>query len=290
LAAVRAEVDEIADELRGYADRIEFDPKELDSLSERLAAISDLKRKYGRSIEEIIEYRDRALADLEAYDSRDQRLADLQTQYKRLLAETQDMAVNLSQKRKAAARKLDKLIASTLQELGMKGGRFETAFEGAELALTGTDRVEFMLSANPGEKLKPLRQVASGGEISRIMLALKVVFAGADRIPTLVFDEIDAGVGGAIARNVARKLRELSGSHQTICITHIAQIAATAQRHYSVVKTARKGRNVTEVVEIANQARIEEIARLLDGSVSDVSMKHARALLKEMETNIPGEG
>ncbi len=290
LVAVRAEVEEIADELRAYADRVEFDPKELDSLSERLAAISDLKRKYGRSIEEIVEYRDRALAELEAYDSRDQRLADLQTQHKRLLAETKDMAANLSQKRKAAARKLDKLITSTLQELGMKGGHFETAFEAAELALTGTDRVEFMLSANPGEKLKPLRQVASGGEISRIMLALKVVFAGADRIPTLVFDEIDAGVGGAIARNVARKLRELSGSHQTICITHIAQIAATAQRHYSVVKTARKGRNVTEVVEIVNQARIEEIARLLDGSVSDVSMKHARALLKEMETNIPSEG
>ena len=200
------------------------------------------------------------------------------------------MAANLSQKRKASARKLDKLITSTLQELGMKGGHFETSFETTELALTGTDRLEFMLAANPGEKLKPLRQVASGGEISRIMLASKAVFAGADRIPTLVFDEIDAGVGGSIARNVARKLRELSGPHQTICITHIAQIAATAQRHYSVVKTARKGRNVTEVVEISNQARIEEIARLLDGSVSDVSVKHARALLKEMETGIPSEG
>ena len=286
LAAVRAEVEEAADELRAYADRIEFDPAELDDLNARLAALSDLKRKYGRSVAEIIAYRAQAAAELEAYDSRDQRLAGLQAQHKRLLAEAQEAAAALSQKRKAAARKLDKLISATLQELGMKGGQFQTELEAVELSLRGADRAEFMLAANPGEKLKPLRQVASGGETSRIMLALKAVFAGADQIPTLVFDEIDAGVGGSVARNVATKLRELAGSHQTICITHLAQIAATAQNHYNVVKSAQNGRNVTEVIKILDRARVEEIARLLDGSVSDVSLKHARALLKEMETAV----
>lgn len=283
LASVRAEIEEISDELRTYADRVEFDPAELDELNARLAALSDLKRKYGRSVEEIIEYRLRAAAELDAYDSRDQRLADLQAQHKRLLGEAQEAAVALSQKRKASARKLDKLITSTLQELGMKGGQFQTALESVELSLRGVDRAEFLLAANPGEKLKPLRQVASGGETSRIMLALKAVFAGADQIPTLVFDEIDAGVGGAVARSVATKLRELAASHQTICITHLAQIAATAQCHYNVVKSAQNGRNLTEVVRITDRSRVEEIARLLDGSVSDVSLKHARSLLKEME-------
>jgi DNA repair protein RecN (Recombination protein N) len=283
LSGVRAEVEEVADELRTYADRIEFDPNELDNLNARLAVISDLKRKYGRSIEEILEYRDRSRAEVSAYDSRDQRLADLQTGHRQLLSETQKMAADLANRRKVAARRLDRLISAALQDLGMRGGRFETAFETVDLSSSGINRIEFMLSANPGEKLKPLRQVASGGEISRIMLALKAVFAGADKIPTLVFDEIDAGVGGHVARNVARKLHELAASHQTICITHIAQIAASAQRHYRVAKTEQKGRNITEVIEIGNQARIEEIARLLDGSVSDVSAKHARALLKEME-------
>jgi len=282
LAGVRAQVEEMADELRAYTERIEFDPNELDSLNARLALISDLKRKYGRSVDEILDYLVRTRAEIEAYDSRDQRLADLQAQHRRLLSEAEKMAQDLAQKRKAAARKLDKLITATLQDLGMKGGRFETVFETVDLSATGIDRIEFTLSANPGEKLKPLRQVASGGEISRIMLALKAIFASADKIPTLVFDEIDAGVGGHITRNVARKLRELAASHQTICITHIAQIAASAERHYRVAKSEQKGRNITEVIRVESQARIEEIARLLDGSVSDVSLKHARALLKEM--------
>jgi DNA repair protein RecN (Recombination protein N) len=136
-----------------------------------------------------------------------------------------------------------------------------------------------MLCANPGEKLRPLRQVASGGEISRVMLAVKTVFAESDRIPILIFDEIDAGVGGAVAVRVAKRLRDLARSHQTISITHIPQIASAADAHYRVIKSSRKGRAKTAVAPVEGDARVEELARILDGSVSEVSLAHARSLL-----------
>ena len=281
LTGLRAGVEEAANELRAFADCLEFDPGELDLINERLAAISDLKRKYGGSIAAILEYHDQCTKDIAAYDSRDQRLAEMRAQRDGLLKKATSAAESLSKKRKDAARKLDKQVTAALQDLGMKGGRFEAAFEATELSANGTDRVEFMLSANPGEKLKSLRHVASGGEISRIMLALKAVSAEADKIPTLVFDEIDAGVGGRIARNVAWKLSQLSRSHQTICITHIAQIAVSANAHFCVVKQTQNGRTVTNVSKLEEEQRTAEIARLLDGSVSDVSLKHAKALLVE---------
>jgi DNA repair protein RecN (Recombination protein N) len=172
-------------------------------------------------------------------------------------------------------------VSAALQDLGMKGARFDTQFETIDLSAAGIDRVEFMLAANAGERGKPLRHVASGGEISRIMLALKVVFAGADAIATLVFDEIDAGVGGAVARKVAEKIAQLAKTHQVICITHIAQIAAVARAHFSVSKKVQKGRTTSTVTEVAGQARVEEVARLLDGTLSEVSLAHAKTLLSE---------
>jgi DNA repair protein RecN (Recombination protein N) len=148
------------------------------------------------------------------------------------------------------------------------------------LSSHGVDRADFLLAANPGERPKPLKQVASGGEISRVMLAIKTVFAVADRIPTLIFDEIDAGVGGIVANKVAQRLRELAASHQTICVTHLPQIAAAAHAHYYVAKTTLKGRTASSAGLVEGQARIEELARLLDGSVSEVSLKHAAAMLE----------
>ena len=281
LGAARATVEEVATDLRAYADGLDFDPRELDSVNERLVVIGGLKRKYGNSVEAVLEYREKAKAEIDAFESRDKRLLEMQNRRKEISDRAEKMALALSQKRKTAARKLDKQVSSALQDLGMKGGRFETSIETTALCLNGVDRVEFLLSANPGEKLKPLRQVASGGEVSRIMLALKAVLAQADKIPTLIFDEIDAGVGGHIARNVVNKLRELARSHQTICITHIAQIAAGADTHFHVAKAAQKGRTATTVAPVENEARVEEIARLLDGSVSEVSLRHARALIDE---------
>ena len=265
--------------MRGFTEHLEFDPEELESLNERLAFIGNLRRKYGSSVEAILAYRDQALEEVAAFESRDQRLVELQAEADALRGRAGKDAAALSKKRKVAARKLDKRVAASLAELGMKGGRFETHFETADLGAHGFDRVEFFLSANPGEKVKPLRQVASGGEVSRIMLALKAVFAHADAIPTLIFDEIDAGVGGHTANNVANTLRALAQSHQTICVTHIAQIAAVAQTHYRVTKATQEDRTTTALTPVSGDARVEEIARLLDGSVSALSLKHARALL-----------
>jgi DNA repair protein RecN (Recombination protein N) len=276
----RANIEAVASEVRVYTQEVEYNPDELNALNQRLALIGDLKRKYGDSVETILAYRDKAAAEIERFEQRDERLAGLQHERDVLLEETRKLAKALSDKRKKAAKGLDKQVAANLQDLGMKGAVFETRFEETELASRGVDRVEFYLAANPGEKPKPLRQVASGGEISRIMLALKVVSADADRIPTLIFDEIDAGVGGAVALKVAERLRKLSCSHQTLCITHLPQIAAAAENHYNVTKATNKGRTLTRVVRVEEESRVEEVARLLDGSLSKASLEHARVLLK----------
>lgn len=287
LAEARGEVEAIAEELRGHADRIEFDPDELEQLNARLALLSALKRKYGSSIDEMLAYRNRAAAEIDAYEQRDERLAALQQEHERLVSSATDAAQTLSKKRQSASKCLDKEVQAAMQDLGMKGARFETAFETIPLSANGVDRISFLLSANAGEKPKPLRQVASGGEISRIMLALKAVFAEADQIPALIFDEIDAGVGGTVARKVAAKLAGLAKTHQVICITHIAQIAAMACAHYRVEKQESKNRTLTQVLPIDADERVQELARLLDGSLSETSIGHARVLLEENTTTGP---
>ncbi|GMV90381.1 MAG: DNA repair protein RecN [Candidatus Hydrogenedentota bacterium] len=280
LGAIRATLDDFCTELRRHTQELEFDPQELESLNQRISLIGNLKRKFGDSIDAILEYRDRAVAEVERFDQRDKSIADLQAQCRKLAKEAEAAARELSGKRQAAAAKLDKKVSAALQELGMKGGTFQTRFETVELTRTGADRVEFLLAANPGESPKPLRQVASGGEISRVMLGIKTVFASADKIPTLIFDEIDAGVGGAVANKVATRLRELAQSHQTICITHLPQIAAAAHRHLHVAKSTSKGRTSTTAVAVDADARVNELARLLDGSLSEVSVQHAAEMLK----------
>lgn len=282
LQEARAAVDAVAQEVRAFTDRVEFDPRELDELNQRKTLLQTFKRKYGASVVEILAYRDKAAAEIAAYDQRDERLEALRAQRDQLRNQAQAVAQKLSAKRKSGAEKLAKHVSAALQDLGMKGAKFDTHFDATELNSSGIDKVEFMLAANAGERAKPLRNVASGGEISRIMLALKVVFAGADAIGTLVFDEIDAGVGGAVARKVAEKIAQLARSHQVLCITHIAQIAAVAQAHFTVSKKVQKGRTISNVSEVADNQRVEEIARLLDGTLSEVSLEHARALLAEV--------
>lgn len=281
LNALHAGLQEIAIEARGLGEDLEFDAEELEGLNQRIAQIGALKRKYGGSVEEILAYRDRAAGELETHEHRDDRIAALRSESRALESQAREAAEKLSAKRKRAKAKLDKQVSAALQDLGMKGARFETELAPAELGARGIDKAAFLLAANPGEALKPLRQVASGGEISRIMLALKSVFAEADAIPALVFDEIDAGVGGAVARKVAHRLHHLARSHQVLCITHIPQIAALAHAHFHVSKHTSKGRTQTRVEAVRDDARVDEIARLLDGTVSAVSVEHARALLAE---------
>ena len=274
-------IDSIASELQQHTDRVDYAPEELDSLNQRKVVLSDLKRKYGEGIPEILTYRNKAAEKLENFEHRDERFETLRKQLTEHTTEALEAAKRLSTRRTKAAQKLDKHITTALQELDMEGATFQTQCERCELATRGIDRIAFQLAANAGEPLKPMSKVASGGEISRIMLALKSVFAEADTIPTLIFDEIDAGVGGAVARKVADKLSALAQSHQVLCITHIAQIAAVANAHYQVRKDTNNGRTLTEVIAINNETRIEEIARLLDGSVSKVSLDHARELLSQ---------
>ena len=275
----RTTVEAVASEVRELGEGLEYDADELERINSRLVMIRELKRKYGADIGEILAYADRAREDVANYDQRDERIATLHKECAALRAEAESAAHALSKARKTAARKLDKLVTAALQDLGMKGARFETTMESGPLNATGLDKVRFELAANPGEPMKPLKQVASGGEVSRIMLALKTVFAKADHIPTLVFDEIDAGVGGGVAVKVAEKIRQLSQSHQILCITHIAQIAAVAQAHFHVSKVTEKKRTETHVVEVSADDRVQEVARLLDGAVSKLSVEHARELL-----------
>ena len=283
LAEARETVDSVASEIRQHTSRMEFDPGELDEINRRLAMIGALKRKYGPDVDSILAYRERAAAELAGYENRDERLESLRRDRAATRAEAMECAGRLSAARRAAGMKLDKQVIAALRDLDMKGAHFETRVEETELCARGIDRVEFMLSANAGERPRPLRSVASGGEISRIMLALKSVFAGADRIPTLVFDEIDAGVGGVVARRVAAKMAALARSHQVICITHLAQIAAAAETHHTVSKRDVRGHAVTGMDRVEAEEREREVARLLDGSVSEISLGHARALLVDMK-------
>jgi len=278
------QLEELAYKLRDYSGTLEFDPGELDTIEARLQLINGLKRKYGESIAAILEHKEKCERELETLRSHDERFADSQQQHERTLAQCLKQAKTLSEKRKRAARRMASKVRKELEVLGMEKAGFEVRVSrrsDEELASTGLDDVEFMLSANPGEPEKPLKQVASGGEISRVMLGLKTVLAEADNIPTLVFDEIDAGVGGAVARTVGAKLQTVAGSHQVVCITHLPQIAATANHHIRVTKQPEKGRMVTRVASLDKEERINEIATLLDGrKLSKISLQHARELLE----------
>ena len=280
LREATVQVEAIAEELRAYTDAPEYDPAELDALNTRLSLIRDLQRKYGATVEAVLAYADEARAQVEAFAHRDERLGALRREREQAHKDALEAAGELSKKRMSGARRLKKRVTDALQDLGMKGAAFEVVFEAVALCRDGIDRVEFYLAANAGEKAKPLRQVASGGEVSRIMLALKAVFAEVDRIPTLIFDEIDAGVGGNVANRVAEKMAALADSRQVLSITHLPQIAAAADTHFHVAKSEARKRTTTTVARIEGDGRVEEIARLLDGATTPLSLEHARALLK----------
>ncbi|HPU96687.1 MAG TPA: DNA repair protein RecN, partial [Candidatus Hydrogenedentes bacterium] len=236
-------------------------------------------RKYGPTVQDVLSYGEKAADEIRHFETRDQQMAELQQRMERCLAEASRAAGDLSRKRKQASAKLARQVMAEMHQLGMKGAKFEVGFEDIPLCSYGTDEIAFMLAANAGEPLKPLRQVASGGEISRVMLALKTVFADSDGVETLVFDEIDAGVGGATARAVGRKMADLGKYRQVLCVTHLPQIASRAGSHYVVRKESDGGRVVTRLQEINGSAREEEIARMLAGVVNETSLVHARELL-----------
>ncbi len=303
---------DIGREVRHYAERIEFNPERLQQAEERLSLIYNLKRKYGETIPEILAFGARAQAELSSIANAGDRIETLQKEEKRLLSEIGTLGAQISQMRRAAGQRLACAVEQELADLRMAQARFavdirwQESPDGAPVPATdfpnvaptagdktaavrlvsfdetGLDRVEFLVSANPGEPLRPLARVASGGETARLMLALKTVLSHADETPTLIFDEIDVGIGGRVGAVVGRKLWSLNDHHQVLCITHLPQLAAFGDSHFHVAKQLHDGRTTTLVRALSGPARIEELAQML-GTPTGVGLANAQALLDETE-------
>ncbi len=286
----RVQIEEAARELGSYRDRIEFDPARLEQIGDRLDLIQKLKKKYGNTIDEVLEFGARAGAELERMERSTEEIERLKSAIQAVKFGLTDKAIELTKKRTDAARELERKVESELGHLGMKKTVFSVritqepggdSLNGLRLGPRGADAVEFLISPNPGEEPKPLAKIASGGELSRIMLALKTIMVEGDRIPTLVFDEVDAGIGGAVAEEVGRRLRRIAVRRQVFCITHLPQIASLATSHYGVTKAVKKDRTSTEVRLLEQQERVDEIARMLGGaSITQATLKHAEEMIE----------
>lgn len=275
------QLEEVAIALRDYSKRIEVNPMRMEEIEGRLEEIDRLKRKYGATEEEILRFKERVDEALKSFTSDEERLSQLECGLGPLGEEITTLAKRLSKERKRVASELKKSVEKELSSLGMKKTTFEVRIEDMSLSPKGMDRVEFLISPNVGEEVKPLAKIASGGELSRIMLAMKRILAKVGGTQVLVFDEVDAGIGGAIAEVVGRKLRELSKHHQVICVTHLPQIACFADKHHSVKKEVRAGRTVTVVDPLEKEAIVDEVARMLGGvKVTEKTRAHAKEMIE----------
>lgn len=260
------ELQELERSLTDYAEDLEIDPAEANRLEDRVNLFESLKRKYGSDLPTVLAHRDRAAARLDAVENRGERLEQLTAEAAQLRAETEKTGAALSARRKKEAPKLAKEIASQLKDLGFRQSSFELqVVPHKEPGSAGLEGVEFLFGPNPGEPLQPLRQIASSGEISRVMLAVKSALAEQDATPLMVFDEIDANVGGEIARAVGRKMAVLGARHQVVAITHFPQVAALAARHYVVEKEVAGGRTRSRLFPVGGETRITELVRMLGG-------------------------
>ena len=283
LDTAAAQVEEALLALRDLHAAVVADPGRLEAIAERLDALNRLKRKYGDSVEALLAFRDDAAADLDRVARHDERLAAEEASLASLRDEALAAAQALGAARRAAAIRLSALVQKEVRALGMERALFEVAVDALppeQLSARGLERTEFRFSANPGEEVRPLARVASGGELSRTMLALEVVLATADRVPTMVFDEIDAGIGARTAGALAQKLAAVAARRQVLCVTHLAPIAAAAPHHVRVAKSVRAGRTRATVGALKADERVEEIARMLGGEPpSAAALGHARELL-----------
>lgn len=278
------EIEDLAHEVRNYRDRVEFLPGELDKIEDRLGTINRLKQKYGATIQQILDHYQIAVEKLEKIELSSGQIQDLQGQSETTQKLALDWAQELSTQRKTIARKLERLIQKELHTLSMEKSQFRIAQRQIALGSSGIDEIEFLISTNVGSELKSLTQIASGGEISRVMLALKSVLAQTDLIPTLVFDEIDAGIGGHTANVVGQKLKDLSQFRQLICITHLPQIACLADKHFRVEKKIVGNQTLISAKELTMDERIKEIARMQGGRDTQTAIAHAKELLKDQST------
>lgn len=293
LETAAVNVAEAAALVRRSAERLDSDPARLEEIEARLALIGNLKRKYGATTAEVLAFAETLRAELEALLQSKERGEELQKKLVALEREAGRLAGELSAARAEAARQLEEVVAAELAGLRMGPGRFLVRLErvpdreglpvGQErlaATATGVDRVEFYLSANPGEEPRPLAKVASGGELSRVALAIKRVLAQVDSVPVLVFDEVDAGIGGQTAQGVAQRLRAVARERQVICVTHLAQIATAADHHLHIYKAVTGDRTTVHVTPLSGQARVEEIARMLAGVLTEHTLENARELLR----------
>jgi DNA repair protein RecN (Recombination protein N) len=314
LRGARITIEDASLSLRDYLERLDANPQRLEQVEDRLAALDRLKRKYGPSLVDVLGHLERVSRQLEELESSDELARQAQQQMEAAATRYRELAGQLSGRRKTAAVRLEKAVARILGELAMENTRFSIQFAPLEKtqtggdggwSATGIDRTEFLISPNPGEPLRPVDQVASGGELSRLMLALKTAVeelrgpesgapesgkpgrqsrraaADTETARTLVFDEIDAGIGGRVAETVGRKLKALAGAHQVLCVTHLPQIASFADQHFYVEKMEQEGRTVTRARRLDDNERAAELARMLSGTrITDTVLKHARDMLR----------
>lgn len=297
ISSVYYELEDCIGELRSYLQELSFPPGRLNDIEARLTEIELLKKKYGRDIAEVLAHKAKAILDLDRLGDIDELREKLEFKLSEIEKELTASAIELSEERKAFSAKFERAVVSELMDLGMKDARFsaaprtratdgDSASFGRKLMLDdrGIDDVEFMISPNKGEELRSLTKIASGGEISRAMLALKIVLSAADPVPTLIFDEIDVGIGGKVANAVGAKLSTLSRNHQVLVVTHLAQIAKYADHHFLVSKKIKGARSITDINRLNGEGRIAEIARMLGGeATSAVAYRHASEMLSAAE-------
>ena len=288
LAELRYSAQDLAENLRDLRDRFDASPGELDQVETRLDMLYRLKKKYGGTTEEMLRYLERCREELDSIELSGDKLARLEQQYEKTLAQAMGRAATLSEARRCAAEAMREKIQEELRQLDMPKVRFQVEFEPKNgeppLDQTGMDKISFFMSANVGEELKPIHKVASGGELARIMLALKNVLTENDTVSTMIFDEVDAGVSGRAAQKVAEKMGALGTKRQVLCVTHLPQIAAMADLHFLVQKGERDGRTYTEVAALSREDRREELARLTGGvHVTEAIRQGAEELLAQAE-------
>ena len=294
LESTSYQVEEATYALREYRGKIEYDPEGLEGVENRLDAIRQLKQKYGQTIGDILQFKERVDRELETLDSNRRQIQKLEERLTEAEQRTVEWARLLSEERRKVAETFQKAMEAELSALGMGKTVFEVRFDvdrlavrekgvdvqGLRLGPKGIDTVEFYISPNVGEDPRPLSRIASGGELSRVMLAIKRIIAAAEPGQTLVFDEVDAGIGGAVAEVVGKKLKDLSRYHQVLCVTHLPQIACFADTHHHVTKTASENRTTTRVRELKAQERVEEIARMLAGiEITEKTRAHASEMI-----------
>jgi len=280
-ASALATYRDLQSELSHYADKVDVDPARLAELEERLNVLHSLKRKYGATLAEVMTFGDEAKRQLSALESRDVELERLNAALARLDEELARAGRELTAKRRKVIPQLARAASQQLEDLGFKQSKFEITLAAAAQPLaTGWDELEFQFAPNPGEPAKPLRAIASSGEMARVMLALKTVLAAEDEIPVLVFDEVDANVGGETAHTVGKKMRQIGHNRQVLCITHLPQVAAPADAHYVVTKQVREGRTISEIALLGKAERVTELARMLGGQ-SEAARWHAEELLRQ---------